>query len=251
MQDEVHSNSGASGDSDIASPAYVEVRDQYNEPRFHHLEHVFANLTATNASVDNDDDARPGRNVSQTQRQRCKEFCRCKCHRQKKSIRSWQLSTFAKSLGFFVFGFTSPLFADDCDTTACAFVKSKWAAVTYTFPSWLFHATIVTLFSNLNGSPEIILRVHRRIPREELHRGSIFGHIASGDIDKAKDLLRRKAGLVTDVKAHNGETVLHAAFNFLQSDLDMMRLLVQEGADWFQGKDNGHQPCMYLLCIPT
>lgn len=101
------------------------------------------------------------------------------------------------------------------------------------------------VFSNYIDSPEFILRISRRIPNDNatLHDGTLYNYVARGDFDNVQRLLLRKEAVVTDVKDYGGETILHTAFNFMDKDLKMIRFLVQEGADWFQKKDNGHQPC--------
>lgn len=219
----------------------TEVRNDHNEPRFHHLEQVFSTITR---GIDPGRETNLHGNVSNWSG-RCESFCRCRCHRRQRRLRETRLMAFTKSLGAFSFSFWSP-FGEICDSTSCISDRSKWLKATYTFPVWLFHAT-VSLLTNCTASPELILRVYRRIPNntDTLHNGTLYTFVARGDTDNVKRLLLRKEAAITDVKAFGGESILHTAFNFRHRirDLSMIRLLVQEGADWFQAKDNGHLPC--------
>lgn len=231
-----------------SAPGQTEVRDPHNEQRFQHLEQVFSSITRGADAGRGTADHPRGRPGSLSQ---CEGFCRCKCHRHPRKFRDYRLLAFTKSLGAFSFSFWS-LFGTACDLETCLSPRSKWVKATYTFPAWLFHAT-VSVFSSCVASPELVLRVCRRIPNDNatLYDGTLYGYVTRGDIDSVRRLLLRKEAAVTDVKDYGGETILHTAFNFMDrlGDLSMIRLLVQEGADWFQSKDNGHLPCKCDSCL--
>lgn len=239
-------NVGSSSDAlrSHSASGQTEVRDEHNEPRFQHLEQVFSTITR---SSNPDRNAKHYRGDSNRSR-RCEDFCRCRCHHRQRRLREFRLRAFTKSLGAFSFSFWSPL-GELCDSPFCTNERSKWVNATYTFPVWLFHTTI-SLLANCTASPELILRVYRRIPNNTgtLHNGTLYTFVARGDIDNVKRLLLRKDAAITDVKAFGGESILHSAFNFRHKvkDLSMIRFLVQEGADWFQAKDNGHVPCEFI-----
>lgn len=222
----------------------MEVRDSRNEPRFQHLEHIFSTITRGIDADINELNYRRGYHP-----RRCEDFCRCSCHRRRKRLREFRLMAFTKSLGAFTFSFWSPL-GEACNLPSCTTERSKWVKATYTLPVWLFHTTISVLAS-YTAPPELLLRVYRRIPNniDTLHNGTLYHFVARGDIDNVKRLLLRKDASITDVKAIGGESILHTAFNMRHKvkDFSMIRFLVQEGADWFQAKDNGHLPCKFTL----
>lgn len=229
--------------SSTGAIAQTDIRNEHNELRFQHLEQVFSSLTREISS-----DSRPnqGRSDLYSSRQ-CASSCRCRCHRRQRRQRELRLMAFQNSLGSFSFSFWTP-FGDKCDTSSCTKERSNSVKATYTFPVWLFQAT-VSLLAKWAVSPELILRVHRRV---EPIADTLFIFVARGDVDNVKRLLLNKEAAVTDVKAFGGESILHTAYNLRHraKGFSLIRLLVQEGADWFQEKDNGHMPSEFTT-VPT
>lgn len=74
---------------------------------------------------------------------------------------------------------------------------------------------------------------------------SIFGYTGRRNVEQVKLMLQAKEGSVTDIKGDIGRGVLHLAL--LKKDFDMVKLLCQEGADWFQEQDDGLAPYQYAL----
>lgn len=216
----------------------TEVRNEHNEQRFQHLEQVFSTITRGSHV-----DIRENQHRSDLYRsQRCEYSCRCRCHRRQPWQRDIRLMAFTNSLGGFSFSFGYP-FGEECSTSTCISKQTKWVRATYTFPVWLLQATI-SLFKDWAVAPEPILRVHRRVASKG---DTLFLFVARGDIDNVKRLLLRKEAAVTDMRAVGGESILHTAFNLRHraEGLALIQLLVQEGADWCQEKDNGHMPCEF------
>lgn len=188
----------------LATPTRDETRSHQNVRQLQHLEQVFETIaSATNIE-------RPA-SLYRQGAQRCSPRCRCICHRRRQKLRALRLSAFQETLGAFSFGFSAPL-GLSCDVASCLNTKGSSVRIAYTFPLWLFHATISAVFTNFTTSPELLLRVCRRIPKiaTELHVGTLFGHVSRGEIDNVKRILWRKEACVTDVKANTGETILHS-----------------------------------------
>lgn len=228
----------------------TEFRDQHNESRFQHLENVFANATSplTTATPESPVN-RLAFDVTPQSKLALKSgcACHCQCHRHLTKSRDLRLSTFRTALGSLSFGFSPRLSSQvACNVKTCRRTRAKWIRVTYTLPRWLFHATITSVFSNTTGPVEFVLRVCRRIPPHGAAiTNSIYGYARQGNTEQVKLLLQAKEGAVTDIKGDIGRGVLHTAL--LSQDLEMVRLLTQEGADWFQEEDDGLAPYQYAL----
>lgn len=188
------------------APGREQVLSHHNAQRFHHLEQMFATIAATT-------NIPRTASFSQSSAQGCPAPCRCICHRRRQKPRALRLSTFKETLGALSFGFQASA-GVTCDAPTCmATPESSSVKIAYTFPLWLFHATISAVFSNFTTtSPEFLLRVCRRIPKitTELHAGTLFAYVSRGEIDSVKRILRRREASVTDVKANTGETILHS-----------------------------------------
>lgn len=162
----------------------------------------------------------------------CKTSCRCRCHLSRSvSVANWGLYGFKSTLGSFSFIFTGRLNSQiPCNVNSCRGRQaSKHYHATYTFPSWLLHATISAVFTDVNGGPELVLRVLRRDRGEY---AGLFGYITRGEMDNVKRLLQRREGSVLDVFEHDGTSVLGHAYKWQR--FNILELLLQEGADIFQ-----------------
>ncbi|ROV97208.1 hypothetical protein VSDG_04795 [Cytospora chrysosperma] len=138
-----------------------------------------------------------------------------------------------------------------CNLKTCRARNSRWLKVTYTFPSWLFRAAIAATFSDSGiGSPEFLLRVHRVIPAGGfMYFNSIIGHVARGEIENVKGLLRRKEAAVTDQLSDwdGGTTALHLALG--NYDIPMVKLLIHEGADMFMERQGRPGQAPFVVAI--
>lgn len=91
------------------------------------------------------------------------------------------------------------------------------------------------------GSPELLLRVHHRIDASMMSTyTSIFGYITRGDIETVKTILSRREASVYDVAGVTGVSMLYHALRLRQ--MDVVELLLCEGADVFQLDDAGLGP---------
>lgn len=228
----------------------TEYRNQSNESRFQHLEEMFSSTTAplvrTPPASPTD---RLGFGVTPPTNWAVNLgcACRCCCHRHWTKPRDLRLSTFRTALGSLSFGFSSQLMSrGTCDEKKCRRARAKWIKITYTLPAWLFHATITSRFSDTTGPIEFVLRVCRRIPPDStVLSTSIHGYIARNNIEQVKHMLQTKEGAVTDIKGDIGRGVIQLAL--IRRHFEMVRLLSQEGADWFQEQDDGSAPYQYAL----
>lgn len=169
----------------------------------------------------------------------CSSSCLCVCHSQGHLKRGF-LSAFGSTLGSFTFVFSAP--TTSCNLSTCVSRRGQYLQIKCVFPSWLFHAVIsATLRDWTTGSPELLLRVHRRIhPRMMSVSNSIFSHIHRGDIQSLRRALSRREASVYDLAGKTGISALYHALRHRK--LDCVELLLYEGADVFQLDDVGLGP---------
>lgn len=171
----------------------------------------------------------------------CPPSCTCACHSQAHISRG-ALSGFKSAFGSFTFIFNTRSPATRCDDPSCVSRKGQYLQIMYSFPTWLFHAAISATFKDWTmGSPELLLRVHRRIDASMMSTyTSIFGYITRGDIETVKTILSRREASVYDVAGIAGVSMLYHALRLRQ--MDIVELLLCEGADVFQLDDAGLGP---------
>lgn len=237
--------------------AGVVMRSPGNDQTFHFLESTFASLVSSSRTASTASSASSRRHSSirshpLVQRSQSQAFtCHCHCHArdtvQKKSLR-WGLVAFKSTMGSFSLHFNvknpQPKDAASCTVTDCRYTcfKRTEARVSYTFPTWLFHTAITAVFSNSarrNGSPELLLRVIRRIPPEEVSY-SVINDVRTANLPAIQRAFTRRQHTVFDAHGRDGTTLIGAAL--LRQNLDMVRLLMSEGADIFQQDDFGNAP---------
>lgn len=174
-------------------------------------------------------------------RQGCHPSCPCICH-AKTHLNRGVLSAFKSTFGSFTFIFSTHSSNIHCNTPSCLSRRSQYLQISYAFPVWLFHAAISATFKNWSiGSPEFLLRVHRRIGADMMSTStSVFGSITRGDVDNLKRALVRREASVYDVAGVAGVSLLYHALRLRQ--IDMVELLLCEGADLFQLDDAGLGP---------
>lgn len=171
----------------------------------------------------------------------CPPSCPCVCHSQARTGRG-ALSAFKTAFGAFTFIFNTRSSSVFCNVSTCVSRKSQYLQITYSFPAWLFHAAMsATVKDWTMGSPELLLRVHRRIDASMMSTyTSIFGYVTRGDVDNVKRILSRREASVYDVAGVAGVSLLYHALRLRQ--MDVVELLLCEGADVFQLDDAGLGP---------
>lgn len=250
-----NSPSGSLPSENGAGP--LHLRHGENERMFQYLEHAFSVISANTNSLQAASPRTVTHRLAHNRQlgavpQRLS--CRCQCHKGRPSHQStrWALMAFRSALGSFSLHFTvtnaTPSSKDNntCDISECKFSCPKHSSVrvTYTFPTWLFHTAITAVFSDRLGTPELLLRVIRRIPPASTSY-SILGNVRRGEIYSVRRELQMRRHTVFDVHGLDGTTLIGSAI--LRQNLDMIRLLIQEGADIFQEDDKGNAPFRDVL----
>lgn len=164
----------------------------------------------------------------------------------------WGLVAFKSTLGQFSLYFrginTGGSDRSACTDADCEYRCSKPGStvkVIYTFPTWLFHAAITAVFSNQNGSPEMLLRVIRRIHNSDVEQWSITRDVRLGNAQSIRRALQTGRITVFDVMGIDGMSLLNVAVLALR--LETAKLFIQAGADIFYEDDNGRAPCRDIL----
>lgn len=192
-----------------AQLAQMQLRDARSERMFSHLEQVFRTVTATpivspstayyNTTKPDHAHLSPerGRQVNDYEPdtghavgQMYERSCICRCHRSghPNTIKRWRLWGFQHILGSVAFTFRSRLGSRSCNIAACKSSHNNnnnttWIAMTYTIPTWLLHAALSVTYSGRTGSPEVILRVLRRVVLlQDQGPRSLVAAAADGDL---------------------------------------------------------------------
>lgn len=175
---------------------------------------------------------------------------------KKRRIAKWRLTAFKSTLGAITFEFRGGgggrqnQSCPTCESTCTEYLRTtRSVRLMYTFPAWLFHAAVSATYSDTYGSPELLLRVLRRLPSSDAKTvyTSIFGYIARGDGENLKRALRRKEVSVFDIRSDSGAGVLSSAVTMAKFDL--IEILLYEGADLFQTDDWGNAPYTSILNV--
>lgn len=231
----------------------MQIRHVQNEPQFRHLEQVVSTIAPT-APLESFGGRSGGRSRGQPQcptpptiarrsrlsDQSCNHDCRCKCHSGlEPKLSTWMLSAFQSTIGSFSLVFLNSHPKAGCDIPSCTSQRSgQRYQVTYTFPSWIFHAAVSATYSDYGGTPELILRVLNRLSASTLRAG-IFGYVIRNDTDNVKQIFRTRQASVFDID-NGGRSLLATALQMRHFDL--VELLMYEGADPFQADDVGETP---------
>lgn len=172
---------------------------------------------------------------------RCSPSCTCVCHSQA-HIGRGVLSAFKIAFGSFTFIFNTRASTTSCNVPTCVSRRGQYFQIIYSFPAWLFHTAVsATLKDWTTGSPELLLRVHRRIDARMMATyTSIFGYITRGEMESVKRVLSRREASIYDVAGVAGVSMLYHALRLRQ--IDVVELLICEGADMFQLDDAGLGP---------
>lgn len=164
----------------------MQARDFRNEQQFQHLERVISAITSSSpfqplgadrqveteaagvAHSYHTTPARRGARGASMSDISC--TCHCRCHFSKRPrLFIWKLSAFRSTLGSFALFFTNTA-RFRCDVASCTSYGKRYQ-ITYTFPSWLFHAAISMTLTDYHSTPELILRVLNRIPASTFRTG--------------------------------------------------------------------------------
>lgn len=212
------------------------------------LSGIAASVASSSSMIETMPRYRRPRRIAESSEITHQRFCTCKCHNGGWTPAIWAISAFKSALGVISLDFRnqSDMACSDCSSACRTRRRGKSMRLVYSFPTWLFHTAISVSFTDTTGSPELVLRVLRRIPSDSKSIfTSVFGIIARGDEDGLKRALRTREISVFDINGHNGTGVLWTCV--AMNRFDLIEILLFEGADLFQLADNGVAPYAFLL----
>ncbi|KAK0657996.1 hypothetical protein B0T16DRAFT_502951 [Cercophora newfieldiana] len=168
----------------------------------------------------------------------CDAACVCNCHSSNASRRSrWGIAALTPIMGSISLTWSgSP--ASACTDLACRETQkrrpSREVSVVYKFPDWVTRAALSVLYSsNLNGTPELVLRVLNPLDGSRVMIvESVFGYVSRNDVEGLKQLLAERRGSVYDVWGRELQSPL--AMAVMRRNIDIIKVLIQAGADPFQ-----------------
>lgn len=183
----------------------------------------------------------------------CPLTCRCHCHFTRTTTRFRTHPSLSPLLGALALTYAgdSPS-PRACSDRECLNARqygiessSRELSLTVSLPPWLLRASL-TLLYNSHPRPEFLLRVFRNLPTgvpEAAH--NIFGYIDRNDINGVKRLLSTRQASVHDVRYSRNVSPLYAATE--RKQVEMVKLLLQAGADPFQATADGATPLLPAL----
>ncbi|KAL2682397.1 hypothetical protein Neosp_006848 [[Neocosmospora] mangrovei] len=173
----------------------------------------------------------------------CQSSCSCRCHFPRSS-HSWRFPrVFDAIIGSIFIGYTSnPVAATKCNLKECSKARSIKLKLAYSFPLWFLNRTIHMLVETSTARPFTLALVsYRRIGYVNSNRNILF-QAYHGSLYRVRKILRANPAAVLDV-ARDGHSVLIAALigkYSWEKRLEMIRLLLQAGADPDQEDDDGN-----------
>ncbi|KAK0702109.1 ankyrin repeat-containing domain protein [Lasiosphaeria miniovina] len=188
----------------------------------------------------------------------CEASCRCRCHSV--SSYSWRMTSLRSVLGAITMTYASRNGGGQgaCTSSRCrgpGASQEQAAAggfrdlrLVYRFPDWVVRAALsVFLSSNLNGSPQLNVRMHNRLHWDTINTGSetLFRYIVRGEADGVRRLLSAGRASVYDTLGDTEEPPLWTAVGLGQ--VEATRLLLQAGADPYQTTAAGECPVELAL----
>ena len=177
----------------------------------------------------------------------CDTSCPCICHSSKTgSHYSWGVAALSPIMGSISVTWSGKP-TEACTDSKCRETQSRRptreVSILYKFPDWVTRAALSVLYSsNLNGTPELVIRVLNPIDGSRvLITESIFGYIARKDVAGIKKLLFERRGSVYDVWGRELQSPL--AMAVMRGIIPIVKVLMQAGADpyqemWVDGKSS-------------
>jgi len=182
--------------------------------------------------------------------------CRCKCHSSGRRYTSrWELLWFQHVLGSLRISysgltnsFNKNSTQSKCQSSECRAHAQQgytWVVAQYQFPAWLARS-IISLYFLQATHPELLIRIHRFIDTSdpETYDQSIFAKINAKDIMGVKRLLGSCPSSVHDMDPF-GISALPLAIG--STNMPMVKLLLQAGADPFRVDFKGSSPVRWAL----
>lgn len=168
----------------------------------------------------------------------CEAPCPCPCHAARGHA-VWRTEALQPLLGSLSVSYRGGLTRQGkCTVSGCRNSRgreNRRLRVDYRLPPWLLGLALTVCVSTGPPSPELLIRVVRRISRNsrEITR-SIFYLVRRNDLEGLKSALASRSVSVYDELADDGTTALRQAWLAVQSKA-AAKILIQAGADLFQG----------------
>ncbi|KAK1749408.1 ankyrin repeat-containing domain protein [Echria macrotheca] len=177
----------------------------------------------------------------------CNRGCRCPCHATK--AYKLKFSLLRSAVGSFEVAYRcskTPRSAcqdRNCQRFGIVDAGFRDIVVVYTVPDWLARVTLsIFATSNLNGGPQMTIRVINRRPSDLL---GAAGCVQSGDTAAVKWLLRTRQVSIYDVFGGDYRSLLWMAV--WDRHIDIVKLLLQAGADPFAEMTASYRPPIQLV----
>lgn len=172
----------------------------------------------------------------------CASDCPCSCHRPIPLDASWVLPRVFKGLiGSLFVGYTGfPVGRLACNANSCSNAPMIKLQVTYAFPIWFLHYTLhAFLIASTSGALTVSLKVR---PRMEFTRGSVLMLVESENEKALRIKLEMDRSLVLATDITHGRSLLQLAFNNFAPNVEIIKMLLQIGADPDYEDDYGRSP---------
>ncbi|KAI1313279.1 hypothetical protein F5Y03DRAFT_338577 [Xylaria venustula] len=171
----------------------------------------------------------------------CADSCGCKCHLPARPNISLRVPPILRSaVGSLFLGYNGyPSSSARCDVQSCATGKYVRFQASYSFPLWqclryVIHASIE---ASTSGIFTFTLVAKRRIPWTP---GSILYEAQYGTAATVAHVLRHERGCIQDIYEVDGKCALRLATSSTNpGKIEIIRLLLQEGADLNHEDDDG------------
>jgi len=175
--------------------------------------------------------ARPQAQIMPGRSSLCDISCSCSCHGAVSY--AWNMALLRSVVGMIAVAYTS-WNSGPCTNPGCM-RQGRGARdihVTYHLPDWLARSSVSTFFStNLNGSPQLIIRMHYRRPWQ----AALIALFRAGDVEGVKSWIREGRMSVYDLYDNLMYSALWLSFlaGIEINNHSITKLLLQAGADPF------------------
>ncbi|KAI0424611.1 ankyrin repeat-containing domain protein [Xylaria sp. FL1042] len=154
------------------------------------------------------------------------------------------------AVGYLFLGYTGyPSASARCNVDSCARGKYVRLQVTYSFPLWLCLHYVMHVFVEASTSKmfTFALAVRRRMPFKP---GNILYESQMGSTKTLEHVLWDEKGCIQDIYDRDGRSAFQFAMNSINPEkIEIMKLLLQNGADPDRDDDHGISPRLLISRI--
>ncbi|KAI1121112.1 hypothetical protein F5Y10DRAFT_109399 [Nemania abortiva] len=169
----------------------------------------------------------------------CDNACPCRCHLPARPNTSLRLPLMLRAaLGYLFLGYTGyPSSPARCNIQYCAKGSYVRFQASYCFPLWLCLRYVLqaSMEASMSGIFTFRIVARRIMPWQP---GHILYETQNGTVETVANLLRNEKWHIQDVTA-DGESVLHYALKSRNPRIEIMKMLLQNGADPDLESDRG------------